>query len=186
MANSYLQDFKDMLFKTDCSVYIACKMSGRDRHEQITRAKYLCSVLAAYGLTPISPVIEEHVEDAPGPLLTNDPVFLRRVWTDDKEIMAYRAHVTLMDGGDEGSVGMGREYGFNRYGLWKPTVTLWSRDRGLTVAEWEDDGIFMSPHLAAAYIAAVYGTRLKRWKWRFSMLKRTLPRFIWRQLWAWS
>jgi len=169
----------------DCVVYIACRMTNRDRHEQIERAQYLCQIARGFGLTPISPVLEEGVEDKPGPLVTNDPVFLRKVWAADKAIMAYRAHVTLMDGGDEGSVGMGREYGFNRYGLWKPTITLWGKDRGLTVAEWEDDGIFMSPRGALAFIAANYGTRLKRWRWRLAMLVRTLPRFLKRQVYAW-
>ena len=174
-----------MFHEVDVAVYIACRMTGRDKHEQVARAKYIRDVFAGYGVAAISPVLEEHIPDEPGELRENDRERLRGNWRNDKDIMAYTAHVTLMDDGDSGSVGMGREYGFNRYGIWKPTITLWNRDRGLTVAEFEDDSIFTSPHAAAAYIALNYGTRWKRWKWRFKMIARSLPTFIKRQVYAW-
>ena len=172
------------LNKLDVTVYIATAMSNRSKHDQVTRAKYMCDVLSIYGITPVSPVLEEKVPDEPGPLVETNYARLKKNWARDKEIIAYEAHVTLMDGGDEGSVGMGREYGLNRYGLWKPTITLWNKDRGLTVAEFEDDSIFTDEHSAAAYIAEQYGTRWKRWKWRIRMLARSLPTFIKRQVYA--
>lgn len=172
------------LNEIDVTIYAACKMTGRDRHEQVKRAEYMRDVFALYGVRVISPVLEEHIPDLPGPLRENDRGRLRGNWRDDKDIMAYRAHVTVMDGGDEGSVGMGREYGFNRYALCKPTVTLWNKDRGLTVAEFEDDGIFLSPHMCAAYIAEKWGTRRKRIIWRLKMLVRSLPTFLKRQIYA--
>lgn len=176
--------FMSSLNSIDVRVYAACTMTGRDKHEQVARAKLLREIFAVYGITLISPVLEEHIPDEPGILKETDAVRLKRNWARDKEIIAYETHVTLMDGGDEGSVGMGREYGFNRYGLWKPTITLWNRDRGLTVAQFEDDQIFVDPFAAAFYIASTYGTRWQRVKWRLGMLARSLPRFIKRQIYA--
>ena len=170
--------------KIDVVVYQATKMSGRDRHEQVSRARHIVDVFALYGVKVISPVLEENVPDEPGPLVETNYARLKKNWARDKEIIAYEAHVTLMDGGDEGSVGMGREYGLNRYGLWKPTITLWNKDRGLTVAEFEDDKIFVDEYAAAYYIADTFGTRWKRWKWRVAMLIRSLPTFLKRQIYA--
>jgi len=173
------------MFEIDCKVYVACKMTGRSKVEQVVRAKYMCAILHAYGLEAISPVIEENVEPEDKPLSQMSEQELYKNWSRDKEIMVNESHVVLLDGNDEGSIGMSREYGFNRYCLWKPTVTLWNHDRGITVADFEDDSIFMSAHEAAAYIAFRYGSRWNRWKWRAKMLYRTLPKFIERQIRAW-
>jgi hypothetical protein len=172
--------------KINCKVYVACRMTGRSKREQVERARYMCQVLKAYNLTPISPVLEENIQPEDAILVQTTDTDLAQYWARDKEIMSYEAHVTLMDGGDEGSVGMGREYGFNRYALWKPTITLWSQDRGITVAQFEDDAIFLSAHEAAAYIAVNFGTRWKRWKWRLKMLRKSIPTFLKRQGAAWD
>lgn len=168
-----------------CSVYIATPMTGRSRQEQISRALYLCSVLTQYGLKGISPVIEEGVENKPGVLLQNSEERLKGFWNRDKDIMSYRARVTLIDGGDEGSVGVGREHGFNRYCLWKPTVVIWKKDRGITVAKFEDDALFVNDeHEAAIFIQRNWGTWNKYVIWRIKMLTRTLPKWLWRQIYA--
>jgi hypothetical protein len=171
--------------KNNCCVYIACRMTGRDRVEQVRRARYICDQLKQAGITPISPVIDEKVPATPGPLIPASREELRGHWTRDKHIITRLAHVILFDGADEGSVGMGREYGFARYALWKPTIILWHSNRGITVADFEDDAIVLDIPHAIKVIYANYFTRSQRWRWRAKMLARSFPKWILRQIYAW-
>lgn len=160
-------------------------MTGRCRKEQVERAEDVCDTLAAYGLTAISPVISEGVQPIPGELIPASREELRGNWTRDKHLISRVAHVVLLDGADEGSVGMNREYGYNRYSLWKPTVVLWTSPRGYTVADFEDDMVAYSITEAAIFIQKNFGTRRKRWVWRIKMLARCLPKWIINQIYAW-
>lgn len=173
------------LFGPSCVVYVACKMTGRSRTEQIERALFMCRVLREHGIVPISPVLEEGVRPGSEALKPASAGDLRSNWARDKHILRYKAHVCLMDGADEGSVGMGREYGITRYCLWKPTLVLWSHARGLTVADFEDDAIVFSPQAAAAEIEQKWLSRWQRWTWRAKLLFRCLPQFLKDQAYAW-
>lgn len=168
-----------------CSVYVACKMTGRSRVEQINRAQAVCDYLQFCGLTPISPVFSEGVKPTQGELFPASREELLGNWKRDKELISRECHVVLLDGADEGSIGMSREHGYNRYSLWKPTVVLWNKPRGITVAEFEDDHVAYSLVEAAWFIQKNFGTRLKRWKWRVKIINRSLPRWIWNQILAW-
>lgn len=165
-----------------CNVYGACPMTGRDRKQQVMRAKYIKAMFAQKGLNLISPVLEENVPAIKGPLIQESATQLEQYWKRDKEIIAYEAHVVFVDGADEGSVGVGREYAFSRYTLWKPTVLLWNKPRGVTVAQFEDDFVVSDPLDAAILIKELWGTWEKRMWWRFKLLVRTLPVFLYRQI----
>ena len=171
--------------KNNCIVYVACRMTGRCRAEQVERAEDVCDVLRTYGLTPVSPVISEGVQPIPGELVPNSREELLGNWTRDKILISRVAHVVLLDGADEGSVGMAREHGYNRYSLWKPTVVLWNNPRGYTVADFEDDMVAISLSDAAEFISLNFGTRRKRIAWRIRMLARCLPKWIVNQIYAW-
>lgn len=166
-----------------CTIYCATRMTGKDRHEQVTRAKYVCAVLRQYGLNPISPVLAENVEDAPGPLVNDNRERLGRFWARDKEIIRYEAHVVLIDGAHEKSYGVEREYMLSRGVLWKPTVLLMP-PTGLTVVDFEDDFVAHDVHMAGQHIREHWGTWGKRFKWRVAMLCRSLPRWMLDQLYA--
>lgn len=172
----------------DVRVYMAMPMTGYDRADMVKRSKHLIEVGARNEVTVISPVLEEHTKEIPGVLTQNDQYQLRRFWRRDKEIIRNRdgkgAHVVLIDRADQKSLGCEREYGFNRYFLWKPTLCIMSR-HGYSVAKFEDDRIFEDEYAAFAYIARNYGTHLRRIKWRVRMLCRSLPGFIIDQLAAW-
>lgn len=166
----------------NCKVYVCCTMTGRDRKEQVMRAQYVKAIFAQYGIEAIHPVLEERVPAVHGPLIQESVSQLEQFWRRDKEIIAYEAHAVFVDGADEGSVGVGREYAFSRYNLWKPTVLLWNKNRGVTVAQFEDDFIVADAISAAILIRAEWGTWEKRMWWRLKLLVRTLPTFIYRQL----
>lgn len=172
--------------KINCTVYVACRMTGRDKAEQIDRAQYVFRILRAYGMNPISPVFDEGVDYKKGePLIPMCAKELLEHWERDKYIIRRVAHVVLLDGADEASIGMTREYGLNRYCLWKPTIILWERQRGINVSHFEDDLSTYSLVKAVDIIASRFGTPWKRRVWRAKMLLRSLPRWIVDQLYAW-
>jgi hypothetical protein len=166
------------------SVYIACKMTGRDKQEMLDRATHVCSVLKLYGITPISPVVEEGVKNEPGNLEQSSKEQLRGFWRRDKHIIRNMAHVVLLDEANRKSTGMEREYGYCRYALWKPVVTLMP-NTGFTVADFEDDLVVRTVEEAAELIQRNWGTGWKRFIWRIKMLNRSLPKWVAGQMLAW-
>src|SRR5260221_6068110 len=78
-------------------VYVATKMTGRDRKEQIKRAKLVKVVFEQYGIQVISPVIEEKVSNEEGPLVQTSIKQLHDFWKQDKRIICYQAHVVFFD-----------------------------------------------------------------------------------------
>ncbi len=171
--------------KVDVVCYVACKMTGCQKDELVARAERVCEIFREYGITPISPVIEENVKDKPVKLVNADKEQLNKYWKRDKEIVIEEAHVLFWDHAEQKSFGVEREYGLNRFCLWKPTVLYVPKGTPTSVSEWEDDKIFTSIHEAAKYIVETWGTAKRRRQWRWDMLKRTLPEFIRRQWMAW-
>ena len=165
------------------TVYTATRMTGRDRHEQVVRAKHVKAVLEQYGITVISPVLEESVADVPGPLVNDSESRLAGFWARDKFIIRRIAHVVLIDGAHDKSYGVEREYALNRWNLWKPTVLIMP-NVGLTVSKFEDDSVTDDLHIAGEFIRARYGTWFKRFKWRLGMLNRSLLGWIVDQIYA--
>src|SRR4051812_12177481 len=108
--------------KLDVKVYIACSMSGRDKLEMVHRARRVCEIFRESGITPISPVIEEHVKEEQGKLINSDKDRLKGFWRRDKEIIIKEAHVVFLDHAEMKSFGMEREFCLSRGTLWKPTV----------------------------------------------------------------
>lgn len=160
-------------------------MTGRDKAEMVKRAHFVCSVLALHGIEPISPVLEEKVQPDSVKLVNHDKERLHGFWKRDKDIIRYEAHVILLDHGEMKSFGMEREYCLSRGVLWKPTVMLVPPGTPLSVAQFEDDAYFFSAHEAAHYISKQWGSRWSRWIWRLKMLNRSLPRWIYDQMYQW-
>lgn len=161
-------------------------MTGYEKPEMIARASRVCEIFREYGLTPISPIIDiEQVKDMPGKLINSDKKSLLGFWKKDKEILIYEAHVMFWDHAERKSFGCEREYALNRFCLWKPTVIYVAPGTPTSVAEWEDDALFTSVHMAARYIAEQWGTREQRNKWRWKMLNKSFPNWLARQVLAW-
>lgn len=171
--------------KLNVVVYIACRMTGRDKLEMVHRARRVCEIFREFGITPISPVIEEHVKEDEGKLINNDKERLKGFWKRDKEIIIKEAHVIFLDHAEMKSFGMEREYALSRGVLWKPTLIYLPPATPVSVAQFEDDAIFTSVHEAAKHIVDKWGTKHKRNVWRMKMLLRTLPGWLYRQVLQW-
>jgi hypothetical protein len=158
-------------------IYVACKMTGRDKKEQVEHAQYVTEVLKKYDVQVVSPVLEEKVLALPGLLLNTDEVRLKNFWKRDKEIIRREVHAVLLDGADQKSFGMEREYMLSRGVLWKPTV-LYMPKTFLNVSQFEDDFVSSDLDEIGKYLQDNFGTRKKRITWRIKMLARSLPKWI--------
>lgn len=172
------------LFEPSATIYVACKMTGRDKVEMVRRATYVCEVIKQAGMTPISPVLEESVPATPGKLVNHDTERVKGFWKRDKYIIRRLARVVWIDHGEMHSPGMMREYSLNRGTLWKPTVMYVPQGTPLSVAPYEDDEIGYSVHALASEVKKRWGSRWDYWKWRIQMLNRSLPGFVLDQIWA--
>jgi hypothetical protein len=166
-----------------CRVYIACRMTGRNRKEMIERAKYITGLFREAGIEAISPVLRERVQARPGVLKNLSKLKLYKKWTEDKDILAWECHGMAWDFAQEKSGGAEREYGITRFLWWKPVAAIIPEPHGLTVAEFEDDLISGDVEAVAHYFREQHGNLYKRWKWRLAMLNRSLFKFIIGQLW---
>lgn len=180
-----LKSLNRWLFGPSLKVYVACKMTGRDKAEMVSRAHFVLSVLALNGIEGISPVIEESVKADHVKLVNQDEVKLKGFWARDKYIIRRIAHACLFDHAEMLSFGMIREYCLSRGVLWKPSVTLLEKGVPLSVSKWEDDAVFYSTHAAAVYMSQMWSSRYKRIMWRLKMINRSLLRWIVDQLYQW-
>ena len=158
-------------------IYTACKMTGRDKKEQVEHAIYVRDTLKKYDIEVVSPVLEEKVLALPGPLLNTDEAKLKNFWKRDKEIIRREVHAVLLDGADQKSFGMEREYMLSRGVLWKPTV-LYMPKTFLNVSQFEDDFVSSDLDEIGKYLQDNFGTRKKRITWRIKMLIRSLPKWM--------
>lgn len=180
-----IRKFNKWLFGPSLKVYVACRMTGRDKAEMVNRAYFVLGVLALNEIEGISPVIEESVKADHVKLVNQDEVRLKGFWARDKYIIRRIAHACLFDHAEMLSFGMIREFGLARYCLWKPSVTLLAAGVPVSVAKWEDDSIFFSTHAAAAYMAEKWGSRWKRITWRMKVINRSLIGWVIDQIWQW-
>jgi len=158
-------------------IYLATKMTGKDKKEQVEHAQYVTEVLKKYDVQVVSPVLEEKVLALPGPLLNTDEKKLKGFWKRDKEIITREVHAVVIDGADQKSFGVEREYGLSRYCMWKPTV-LYMPKTFLNVSQFEDDWVSDDLEAIGKYLQDNFGTRTKRIIWRIKMLARSLPKWI--------
>jgi hypothetical protein len=152
-------------------------MTGKDKKEQVEHAQYVTEVLKKYDVQVVSPVLEEKVLALPGPLLNTDEKKLRGFWKRDKEIITREVHAVVIDGADQKSFGVEREYGLSRYCMWKPTV-LYMPKTFLNVSQFEDDFVSDDLEVIGKYLQDNFGTRKKRITWRIKMLIRSLPKWM--------
>jgi len=158
-------------------IYLATKMTGKDKKEQVEHAQYVTEVLKKYDVQVVSPVLEEKVLALPGPLLNTDEKRLKGFWKRDKEIITREVHAVVIDGADQKSFGVEREYGLSRYCMWKPTV-LYMPKTFLNVSQFEDDWVSDDLEAIGKYLQDNFGTRTKRIIWRIKMLARSLPKWV--------
>src|SRR5579863_7363481 len=107
----------------DVIAYLACRMSGRSKQAMVKEAREAVATLTKYGITCISPVLEEKVDDTPGLLTGFTEEELRAEWVKDKEFIK-QAHIVfdLSAASPIRSEGAVHEFLYARYALFKPVV----------------------------------------------------------------
>ncbi len=169
-------------------VYLARAMSGRDMAEVVEEARKQRFELEYFGkLICLDPVKEEGVRAVNRPLQSSLKA-MKKHWPRDKA-MIREAHVFIDCTPHLKSQGVEREAGYARYSLWKPVVRVFPNGQKpniANVAYFEDDAIVDSFEDAWVLINEKWGTRAKRFSWRFALLKRCLFRWVIFQLGEWK
>ncbi len=165
-----------------CRCYLALSMTGRTGEEVMRDTNDAAYYLRHYGITPVSPAVEEGVKSN-GVVLAAAPRQLKQFWKRDKELIR-SCHVLLDLTGPRKSAGVEHEVGYMRYALWRPVVRIWPGLKA-SIAYFEDDAVVSSPAHAAAVIQERWGTWRKRAVWRAKMLVRCFARWVWFQIQGW-
>lgn len=142
----------------DVIVYLACRMSGRSKIAMIKEAREAVATLTKYGITCISPVLEEKVDETPGLLVGFTEEELRAEWVKDKEFIK-QAHIVfdLSAASPIRSEGAVHEFLYARYALFKPVVRLFPKGLGPSITRLENAVIVQTLDEAGVEIVTRWG-----------------------------
>jgi hypothetical protein len=151
----------------DVVVYLACRMTGRSKATMVKEAKDAVAILTKYGITCISPVLEENIDPAHEILENLTELELAREWKKDKDFVR-KCHVVLdlSAASPLRSEGATHEYLYARYALFKPVVRLFPKGLGISIARLENGYIVQNLDEAGVAILTKWGTRWDRISWR--------------------
>lgn len=172
-------------------VYLARAMSGRIMEDVVKEAaadrKYLRECGDGKVFIPLDPVQEEGVKPRKKKLQASYDDMVN-FWKRDKQLIREANVVFDMTPGMK-SEGVAHELAYARYFLWKPVVRVY-RDGNLppkgSVAFFEDDVLAQSLFEACVIADSKWGTIGQRFRWRFSLLRRCLWKFIKYQAGEWK
>lgn len=168
------------------NIYMARSMTGRVKEEVVAEAKKDKEFLEKSGLMVLCPVIEEGVKPTQEKLLSSKKA-MDSFWPRDKQ-MIREAHVVFDNSPHLNSEGVKHELGYARYNLWKPVVRIFPTGKlppKSSVSFYEDDYICDSLEEAVEYVLRKHGTWKKRFKWRWDMINRCLPKWLKYQIQEW-
>lgn len=158
--------------------YTCQGMTNKYCDEMIVEARMLERVLGNYGITILNPVLaelayipNEHI------LLPNvPPDLLEQFWKMDKA-MIRESDIVIDYKTQNKSDGSNNEVGYNRFGLWKPTIRVWEGP-GALISRMEHDIIVPTLIDAVTLIQEKFGDYQKLGAWREEMLKRSFPKWL--------
>lgn len=168
-------------------VYAARGMSHRVKEEVVNEAAADRAIMSGYGVLVLDPVAAEGVESTKE-VLRSSKKAMDTYWSRDKE-MIREANVVFDLTPHLNSEGVKHEIGYARYALWKPVIRVFPKGQlpfQSSVSRYEDDAIFEDLHEAVKYALETFGTWQKRFKWRFNLLVRCLPRWVMFQVQEWK
>jgi len=151
----------------DVVVYLSCRMTGRSKATMVKEAKDAVTILNKYGITCISPVLEENIDPDHEILEDLTELELAKEWKKDKDFVK-KCHVVLdlAAASPLRSEGATHEYLYARYALFKPVVRLFPKGLGVSIARLENGYIVQTLDEAGIAIINKWGTRSRRILWR--------------------
>ena|ERR1035437_950056 len=152
----------------DVIVYIAVRMTNRSKAVMVKEAEDAVAALSKYGITVISPVLEEGIKPEHKTLEVISDEDLKIAWLKDKAFVR-RCHVVLdlSSASKLRSEGAVHELAYARYALFKPVVRLFPNGLGPSVTKLEDSVIVQTLDEAGIAIVSKWGTRAQRMLWRY-------------------
>lgn len=165
--------------------YIGCKMTGLMCDDMIDAAQRISVVMFENGVNPYHPVLKEDIPYVHEPLTERSKEEMHEIWEDDKAAVRW-AHIIVDTAPHLFSAGLKQEIGKARYRDWKPAVAIFPEGHDLNTVSFitkaEYDFVTNSEHEAAQYINLMWGTRLRRMKWRLPIYLRHLSDLSLRKL----
>ena len=161
------KDITTMRTKHPFKVYIAMKMTGLEAGAITVKNDHAKKELKERGIESISPWDKEKHLYKPHDIVQAGHKILTKIWQKDKSEVMECYGVIDIDG-NLFSRGTGIETGFNRFGLMRPTIFVDNATN--TIRNLEGDLVVASIQDAAELINRLWGTRLKRWLWRLTVV----------------
>lgn len=157
------------------NAYLGCKMTGLMCDDMIDAAQHISVHMVENGVTPYHPVLKEDIPYVHEPLTERTPEEMDIIWEADKAAVKW-ANVIVDTAPHLFSAGLKQEVGKARYRDWKPTVAVFPSDFDLSkvsfITKKEYDFVTNDENEAAKHIGQMWGTRLKRMKWRLPLYLR--------------
>jgi hypothetical protein len=164
-------------------VYIGCKMTGLYCDEMLEEAEDISLIFYGEGLDPYHPVLREGIPDIHKKLTERSPEEMAIIWREDKNAIK-NAHVVVDTAPHLFSAGLKEEIGKARYRDWKPTVAIYPRGYAVPhISRTERDFVTNSATEAAIHINKLWGTRLRRMRWRLPIYIRNWQYISLAKLW---
>lgn len=161
-------------------IYLAVRMTGRENGEVRKESDMLVRTIQNYGFEALSPVLEENIPYNSDILTATDQDTLERYWKRDKEMLR-ECDLMLDYMSCNKSDGVGKELGYTRYCLWKPTVRVFPGLR-CAISKLEDDAVVESLNEALDLITRRFGSYEKLAIWRQEMWNRSYVPWLTEQL----
>lgn len=169
-------------------IYCARGMSNRPQDEVVQEAIWDKTFFEQSGeIQVLDPVSEEGVP-AENKLLLASQKEMDANWPRDKELIR-QCHVFVNMSPHLPSLGVTREYGYARYYLQKPCISVFPYNempKPGAICYYEDDFVTDMKVVAASYIVNTFGSLEKRLKWRLRKQIPTWPKRTLARLGEWK
>ncbi len=168
-------------------LYLARKMTSVPGRKLVRDSARDMAAFFRHGFAVCDPVTTEGVVATNKPLV-NTEEDMDRYWDRDKA-MIRSAHCFVNMTPHIASLGVTREYGYARYFLQKPCISVFPQGilpKPGAICYYEDDLVTDNIEWAAVWMKANFGTLEKRLKWRMRKQIPTLPKRIAYQLGEWK
>ncbi len=160
-------------------IYTAQAMTGEIKSDVVAKDIRDREFLEKAGFKVLSPVFEENVKPTSS-IQVQTKEEMDYFWFRDKQ-MIREAHVLFDMSPHKNSEGCKHELGYGRYFLFKPVVRVFPEGKlplSSSVAYFEDDIVVDSLLEAVEWVCRVYGTPLKRLKWKLNLFNRCFINYL--------
>ncbi len=169
-------------------IYCARAMSNQPQDDVVVQAAWDKAFFEQSGaIQVLCPVSEEGIKAEQRLLLASEKE-MDYNWARDKGLIR-QCHVFVNMSPHKPSLGVIREYGYARYYLQKPCISIFPYGQMPApgaICYYEDDMVTDMRYIAAAFIEDRFGSLVKRLRWRLNKQVPTWPKRVMARLKEWK